>query len=456
MHIGIFDLFTIGIGPSSSHTVGPMRAAAAFAGALMAAGSLERVARVRVGLFGSLGLTGRGHGTDKALMLGLEGENPEEVAVETIPARLAAIRAGASLNLAGRHPVAFDADHDLVFHRRRILPEHPNGMEFHAFDEAGGELAGETWYSTGGGFIARAGELGRPAATAPVPYAFDNAAELMSHCAATGLRVCDLMLANERALRPAAEIAARLARVWQAMQDCVARGCATDGELPGGLRVRRRAGGIAARPAGPAGTSPARPAHGDRFRQHVRHRGERGKRGWRPGGHRPDQRRGRRDPGGPALRHPLPPAARRHRPREFLLTAAAIGALYKKNASISGADVGCQGEVGVACSMAAGALAEYLGGTPAQVENAAEIGMEHNLGLTCDPIGGLVQIPCIERNAMGAVKAINAARIALRGDGTHFVPLDKVIRTMFVTGRDMNGKYKETARGGLAVNVVEC
>ena len=457
MHVSVFDLFTIGIGPSSSHTVGPMRAARAFALALPAHDPGGRTARVVVQLCGSLGLTGLGHGTDKAVLLGLEGAQPETVDIASLPARLEAIRTHRGIRLAGGPTIAFHEAHDLVFHRHKALEAHPNGMVFTAFDASGAIVFEETWFSVGGGFVVRAEEMeGTAGARGNVPYPFDTGDELMRHCAAHGMRVSEVMLANEAAARPVAEVHAYLDRVWEAMQACVRRGCGADGELPGGLHVHRRApelhrklldkpeaglrdpltvidwvglyamavneenaaGGrvVTAPTNGAAGIIPAVLHYATRF-------------------------------------HPEDCV---EAPADFLLTAAAIGALYKKNASISGADVGCQGEVGVACSMAAGALAEYLGGTPAQVENAAEIGMEHNLGLTCDPIGGLVQIPCIERNAMGAVKAINASRMALRGDGKHKVSLDKVIKTMRDTGRDMQDKYKETSRGGLAVNVIEC
>jgi len=460
MHISVFDLFTIGIGPSSSHTVGPMRAAARFVEGLADAGEVGRVARIEAVLFGSLGLTGKGHGSDKAVFLGLEGEHPESVELESIEPRLAESRARSIIRLAGRHEIPFDWKRDLVFNRRESMPGHPNGMRFTAFSSDAPPLRVEEWYSIGGGFIVPAAEIKKTAtvssSTSGIPYPFDNAAELLAHCNQSGLHFCEVMRANEEALRPAGEISEYLQRVWLAMRECVDRGWYAEGELPGGLRVRRRAAGLRRRLL-------ENPESGLRdplsvmdwvslYAIAVNEENAAGGRVVTA----PTNGAAGIIPAVLHYAHRFHPECSPRQIEDFLLTAAAIGSLYKKNASISGADVGCQGEVGVACSMAAGALAEYLGGTPGQVENAAEIGMEHNLGLTCDPIGGLVQIPCIERNAMGAVKAINAARIALRGDGTHFVSLDKVIHTMWTTGRDMSRKYKETARGGLAVNVVEC
>jgi L-serine dehydratase len=460
MSVSVFDLFKIGIGPSSSHTVGPMRAAVRFATRwLEEPGQLERVARVRAELYGSLAHTGRGHGTDKAVMLGLEGEWPDRIDPDGIDARLARIRAEGTLRLLGRHPVAFREKGDLVFNKREKLPYHTNGMRFSAFDADGQLIATRDYYSVGGGFVVNQDEAAEDrivADTTPLPWPFRTGEELLARCAESGLDIAGVMLANETAWRPEAEVRAGLIEIWRAMQACVARGIRSTGVLPGGLKVTRRAPAMAqeltSRPEaalrdpltildwvnlyalavneenaaggrvvtaptnGAAGIIPAVLHYYDRF----------------------------------------VPGANEDGVIRFLLTAAAIGILYKENASISGAEVGCQGEVGVACSMAAAGLTAALGGTPGQVENAAEIGMEHNLGLTCDPIGGLVQIPCIERNAMGAVKAINAQRMAMRGDGTHKVSLDKVIRTMRETGRDMQDKYKETSRGGLAVNVIEC
>ena len=460
MPVSTFDLFKIGIGPSSSHTVGPMRAAARFVQRwLIEPGRLAQVDRVRAEVFGSLALTGRGHGTDTALLLGLEGHQPDTVDPDAIPALLARIRSEKTLQLAPGHTVAFDEKRDLAMNKRQKLPFHTNGMRFTAFDAQGEVIATRDYYSVGGGFVVNtyeaAGDRIVPDQT-PLPHPFASGAELLARCQDAGLSIAQVMRANEQAWRSPEEIDAGLDRIWAAMQACVARGIGADGTLPGGLRVVRRAPALhrelAAKPeaamrdplttldwvnlyalavneenaaGGRVVTAPTNGAAG--IIPAVLHYYDRFCPGSTPGG-----------------------------VHDFLLTAAAIGILYKENASISGAEVGCQGEVGVACSMAAAGLAAALGGTPAQVENAAEIGMEHNLGLTCDPIGGLVQIPCIERNAMGAVKAINAVRMALRGDGQHKVSLDKVIRTMRDTGRDMQDKYKETSRGGLAVNVIEC
>ncbi|MBE7449928.1 MAG: L-serine ammonia-lyase [Kofleriaceae bacterium] len=454
--LSVFDIFKIGIGPSSSHTVGPMRAARRFAELLAGEGAMARTASVRVELYGSLGHTGRGHGSDTAVILGLEGEDPETVDVDAVPARVAAVTTAGRLTLAGGHAIDFLPAQAIVFRRRETLPLHPNGMRFTALGADGAPVLERVYYSVGGGFVVDAdGAATDGGAPAARPHPFATGAQLLDICAATGLSVSTVMLENERAARPEAEVRAQLLRIWAAMEASVRRGCEREGILPGGLKVRRRAAGL---------------------HRKLRSDG-----------------RGAADPlvimdwvnlfalavneenaaGGRVVTAPTNGAAgvvpavlsyyRRYTPNaddegtlRFLLTAGAIAILYKENASISGAEVGCQGEVGVACSMAAGALAEVLGGTPAQVENAAEIGMEHNLGLTCDPIGGLVQVPCIERNAMGAVKAINAARLALQGDGSHKVSLDKVIKTMRDTGRDMSSKYKETARGGLAVNIIEC
>ena len=472
MHISVFDIFKIGIGPSSSHTVGPMRAARRFAERLAADGQLAQVARVKAELFGSLGFTGRGHGSDKAILLGLQGEDPATVDVDSIPARIAHVEKTRLVRLLGQRDVALDPEKDLVFHRRDKLPLHSNGMRFVAYGVDEAVVAERVYYSVGGGFVVdHAGapaDGSTPAEQIDVPYPFNSGAELLRHATEHGMAISSLMLENEKAHMGEIEIRRRVSAIWAAMDACVKRGCEREGILPGGLKVKRRAASLHRRLKSQPAGSPDLEGAGGR---------------WRPEG----------DPlvimdwvnlfalavneenaaGGRVVTAPTNGAAgiipsvlmyyRRFLPNaddegtlRFLLTAAAIGALYKKNASISGAEVGCQGEVGVACSMAAGALAEVMGGTPAQVENAAEIGMEHNLGLTCDPIGGLVQVPCIERNAMGAVKAINAARLALQGDGTHKVSLDKVIKTMWRTGADMSSKYKETARGGLAVNIIEC
>jgi L-serine dehydratase len=460
MAVSVFDLFKIGIGPSSSHTVGPMRAAARFVTRwLDERGVLAQVARIRAELFGSLAHTGRGHGTDKAVLCGFEGEWPDRIDPDVIPEKLRRIRAQKKLQLLGRHEIAFDEKTDLVFNKRQKLPFHSNGMRFTAYDSTGAELATRDYYSVGGGFVVNPDEAAENrivADTSPLPFPFHSGDELLKMCEDSGKTIAQVMLDNERVWRSDADIRTGLLTIWKAMQDCVARGMREGGVLPGGLKVQRRAP------------------------QMVRELRE-----------RPEQ--SLRDPltildwvnlyalavneenaaGGrvvtaptngaagiiPAVMHyydRFVPGANEQGIIDFLLTAAAIGILYKENASISGAEVGCQGEVGVACSMAAGGLTAALGGSIYQVENAAEIGMEHNLGLTCDPIGGLVQIPCIERNAMGSVKAINAQRMAARGDGKHRVSLDKVIKTMRDTGRDMQDKYKETSRGGLAVNVIEC
>lgn len=458
MSLSVFDLFKIGIGPSSSHTVGPMRAAWRFADGLQRDELLAATASLRVELYGSLGATGKGHGSDKAVLLGLEGEQPESVDTDSIPARLATIRERGELQLLGRHPIPFDSKAQLAF-IRRPLPFHPNGMVFRAFDASGLQLRSREYYSVGGGFVVDEQAAGSDRivedATA-LAYPFHSAAELLDHCAAQDMSISQLMLANEAAWRPEAETRAGLLRIWQVMQDCVDAGCRTEGVMPGGLKVRRRAAGLY-RQLSEHPEANLRDALNvlDWVDLYALAVNEENASGGRVVTAPTNGAAGII----PALLHyymRFVPGADEDGVVRFLLTAAAIGILYKENASISGAEVGCQGEVGVACSMGAGALCEVLGGTPQQVENAAEIGMEHNLGLTCDPVGGLVQVPCIERNAMGAVKAINAARMALRGDGRHFVSLDKVIRTMRQTGADMKSKYKETARGGLAVNIIEC
>ena len=460
MAVSLFDIFKIGIGPSSSHTVGPMRAAARFLERwLQEPGRLGDVARVRAELYGSLALTGRGHGTDKAVLMGLEGHWPDRIDPDLIPGSLERIRGTKRIRLMGAHEIGFDEKRDLVFNKREKLPYHTNGMRFTAFDAAGDVIATRDYYSVGGGFVVNQDEAAEDrivADTTELPYPFHSGDELLARCRESGLSIAQLMFENEKVWRSEAAIRAGLDQIWAAMQSCVARGTREEGVLPGGLKVGRRAPSMAqdlsSRPeaalrdpltildwvnlyalavneenaaGGRVVTAPTNGAAG--IIPAVGHYYER-----------------------------FCPQANPQGLHDYLLTAAAVGILYKENASISGAEVGCQGEVGVACSMAAAGLTAALGGTPAQVENAAEIGMEHNLGLTCDPIGGLVQIPCIERNAMGAVKAINAQRMAARGDGSHKVSLDKVIKTMRDTGRDMQDKYKETSRGGLAVNVIEC
>ena len=459
MSVSVLDIFKIGIGPSSSHTVGPMRAARTFALGLRERGLLERVARIKSELYGSLGATGKGHGSDKAVMLGLEGEAPDEVDTESVPARLAATRKDKRLNLLGAQAIAFDEKADLVMYRRESLPFHPNGMRFSAFDAAGETLYARVYYSVGGGFVldesATEGSPIVPDRT-PLAHPFTTGDQLLERCRETGLSISALMLDNETAWRPADQTRAALLRIWEVMEAGVRRGCQKEGVMPGGLRVQRRAAALYRKLTSAPEASLRDPLTViDWVNLYALAINEENATGGRVVTAPTNGAAGIV----PAVLHyymRFIPGADHDGVVRFLLTAAAIGILYKENASISGAEVGCQGEVGVACSMAAGALAEVLGGTPEQVENAAEIGMEHNLGLTCDPVGGLVQVPCIERNAMGSVKAINAARIALRGDGKHFVSLDRVIKTMRETGADMKTKYKETARGGLAVNVIEC
>ncbi|MDP3278453.1 MAG: L-serine ammonia-lyase [Deltaproteobacteria bacterium] len=458
MHISVFDLFKVGIGPSSSHTVGPMIAARRFVEGLHNDGILPNVFAVKTELYGSLGATGRGHGSDRAVILGLMGETPEGVDVEQIEATLRAIRSEKKLTLFRTHEIAFRDGEHLVF-SRKSLPFHPNGMRLTATDREGHEVRTRVYFSVGGGFVVDESQAIAVDAPTPLaacePYPFTTGAELLARCRESQLSISAVMLRNEMVLRSESEIRGGLQRIWRVMQECVRRGCSASGVLPGGLKVRRRAASM--------------------YRSLIDH---------------PEA--GLRDPltaldwvnlyalavneenaaGGRVVTAPtngaagIIPAVLHYYSRfvsgansdgveRFLLAAGAIGSLYKINASISGAEVGCQGEVGSACSMAAGALTEVLGGSPEQVENAAEIAMEHNLGLTCDPIGGLVQVPCIERNAMASIKAINAARMAMRGDGQHHVSLDKVIRTMRDTGADMKVKYKETARGGLALHVLE-
>ncbi|MGW5749305.1 L-serine ammonia-lyase [Nocardia rhamnosiphila] len=452
MTVSVFDLFSIGIGPSSSHTVGPMRAAGMFVAGFGTSAGRTRIRRIHVLLCGSLGATGRGHGSDTAVIAGLHGADPETVDPRQ-PARLhAAVTATGLLDLPGGHTIPF-TDTDLVLDGSIRHPDHPNAMTFTA-DLIDGTRCERTYFSIGGGFVTEAATPPASPAAVVVPHPFRSGAELFARTAETGLPVSALVLANERALRPDADTAADLDRIWSAMRDCVAAGLRTDGRLPGPMAVRRRAPDLARRLAtSGAGGDPLHRL--DWVNAYAMAVNEENAAGGRVVTAPTNGAAGIV----PAVLHyydRFVPGADAAGIRRFLLTAAAIGALYKGNASISGAEVGCQGEVGSACSMAAGALCEVLGGTPAQVENAAEIAMEHNLGLTCDPVGGFVQIPCIERNAVGAVQAINAARIALAGDGTHRVSLDTVIETMRETGADMQSKYKETSMGGLAVNVVEC
>ncbi len=463
MAVSVFDLFKIGIGPSSSHTVGPMRAAAMFGEALAADGLLGQVRRVRAELFGSLGATGHGHGSVKAVLLGLLGEHPETVDPAAAGAVVEQVRQTRRLRLgerSGRRASAeidLDIDEDIVLHRRKRLPFHPNAMRVAAFGADGGELTSHTYYSIGGGFVLGEDEAGAPKIVADqtvVPYPFATGDELLAHTQATGLPISGVMLANERARRDEAEIRAGLDRIWSVMRECVQAGCDAEGVLPGGLKVRRRAARL--RQTLEASGDAADPLYAMEWvTLYALAVNEQNAAGGRVVTAPTNGAAGII----PAVLHyytRFVPGASPDGVFAFLLTAAAIGVLFKENASISGAEVGCQGEVGSACSMAAAGLAEVLGGTPEQVENAAEIGLEHNLGLTCDPVGGLVQIPCIERNAIASVKAITAARMAVRGDGSHHVSLDQAIKTMRETGADMKDKYKETARGGLALNVVEC
>ncbi|MBN3786426.1 L-serine ammonia-lyase [Burkholderia sp. Ac-20353] len=458
MAISVFDLFKIGIGPSSSHTVGPMRAAAQFATGLRDLNLLDATATVRVELYGSLGATGKGHGSDKAVLLGLEGSEPDTVDVESIDARLAAIRSEQRLNLLGRKRIVFVEKQHLVFNRRALV-FHPNGLRIVALDVDGNELRSKVYFSIGGGFVVDEDAAGVDrivADSTALAFPFRSGRELLAHCATHGMSISQLMMANECAWRNEADVHTKLLGIWDVMQACVARGCTTEGTMPGPLMVKRRAAALHRKlSANPEANMRDNLSVLDWVNLYALAVNEENASGGRVVTAPTNGAAGIV----PAVLHyytRFVPGANDVGVVNFLLTAGAIGILYKENASISGAEVGCQGEVGVACSMAAGALAEVLGGTPSQVENAAEIGMEHNLGLTCDPVGGLVQVPCIERNAMGSIKAINAARMAMRGDGQHFVSLDQVIRTMRDTGADMKTKYKETARGGLAVNVIEC
>ncbi|MFT4606498.1 MAG: L-serine dehydratase [Urechidicola sp.] len=459
MAISVFDLFSIGIGPSSSHTVGPMRAANQFMQALQDDGLIPQVVRVKTDLFGSLGATGKGHGSDKAVIFGLEGDLPETIDTTSMDPRLDSIRAASRIHLMGEHPIKFCEKTDIIMHRRKALPFHPNGMTFVAFNLAGDELHNATFYSVGGGFIVdetAAGSDRIKEDDTKQPFPFLSAVNLLIHCANNNMRISDVMMENEKAWRSEEDIRSGLLNIWKAMQTCVTNGCLNEGILPGGLNVKRRAADLYHKLTTKPEITERDPLTSlDWVNLYALAVNEENAAGGRVVTAPTNGAAGII----PAVMHyyyNFFPNASEDGIVRFLLTAGAIGILYKENASISGAEVGCQGEVGSACSMAAGALTEVLGGTPEQAENAAEIGMEHNLGLTCDPIGGLVQVPCIERNAMASVKAINAARISMRGDGQHFVSLDKVIKTMRETGADMKTKYKETSRGGLAVNIIEC
>lgn len=457
--ISAFDMFSIGIGPSSSHTVGPMRASRLFVKALQEQDLFEKTSAVRCELFGSLGQTGIGHGSGKAVILGLAGYDPETIDADQVDAILAKIEQEETIYLDQTHAAEFPRKDAIVFHRRKTLPKHSNAMELRAY--AGEELLhSQVYYSIGGGFIVKDEDFDKEKLAAieireqnPAPYLFESGAELLALCKEHGLSVPALMMANEKTLRNSDEIKDTLFEIWQVMKACIDRGIRTEGVLPGGLKVKRRAPGLFRQLSVETHNDPLRAMEWvDLFALAVNEENAAGGRVVTA----PTNGAAGVLPAVLMYYHTFIKEVDREIATRYLLTAAAIGILYKKNASISGAEVGCQGEVGVACSMAAGALTEILGGSVDQIENAAEIGMEHNLGLTCDPVGGLVQVPCIERNAMGAVKAINASRLAMRGAGQQKVSLDKVIKTMWETGNDMKTKYKETARGGLAVNIIEC
>lgn len=456
MAISTFELFKIGIGPSSSHTVGPMRAAKMFVESHLADNLFERVSRIDVNLFGSLGATGRGHGTDKAVIGGLVGWEPESVDPQALFQILERVTETKKLMFNGTRELEFDPKLQIKF-SGKVVGLHANAMQLHSFDAGGAPLLSKLYYSVGGGFVVNEGATGEDRIVAdqtPQPFPFTSGQQLLQLCQDHGLSISTVMMRNEMAWRSESEICEKLLEIWRVMQDCVKRGCREEGILPGGLKVRRRAAPLFRKlQTESASEIPLSSMDWvDLWALAVNEENAAGGRVVTA----PTNGAAGIIPAVLHYYHRFCPGASDDGTVRFLLTAAAIGTLFKINASISGAEVGCQGEVGSACSMAAGGLAEVLGGTPEQVENAAEIGMEHNLGLTCDPIGGLVQVPCIERNAMGAVKAINAARLAMRGDGKHFVSLDKVIKTMRETGKDMKTKYKETARGGLAVNVIEC
>lgn len=458
MAISVFDLFKVGIGPSSSHTVGPMRAAGMFALSLQKEGLLDKTARVMAELYGSLGATGKGHGSDVGIMLGLMGHTPETVDVEAVSGLIKRARALETITLQGGQTIAFREKDHLLMYRREAMAEHPNGMQFSAFDAAGELLRQTKYLSVGGGFVVTVGARNEHVLTAynQVPYPFTSGDELLALCQQHGLTLSEIMWANERTWRTDDDIRTQLLYLWRIMRECVQRGLTHEGTLPGPFKVQRRAPILAAQLRARAERALSDPLSVlDWVNVYAFAVNEENAAGGRVVTAPTNGAAGVI----PAVLHyydKFIANATDDGVIEFLLTAAAIGILYKLNASISGAEVGCQGEVGVACSMAAAGLAAVMGGSPEQIENAAEIGMEHNLGLTCDPIGGLVQVPCIERNAMGAVKALNAARMALQGDGQHVVSLDKVIKTMRETGADMKTKYKETSRGGLAVNIVEC
>ena len=455
MRTGIFDLFKVGIGPSSSHTVGPMRAGFKFASRLEAEGQAPAVRRLQCELFGSLALTGKGHGTDTAVLLGLSGQQPDLVEPEAIEGMLRAIRGSRSLPLCGKYPVPFAEETDLLYRGDTVLAGHPNGMRFSAYFAHGKLMADDVYYSIGGGFITREGDRQETAGAASfdVPHTFSNAAELMQLAGRTHLPIWKIMLENESVLSSEQHVRERLWHVWQAMESSIDRGLRTEGILPGGLHVQRRAPRLWKKIGQFQQASPYLAM--DQVNAFAMAVNEENAAGGRIVTAPTNGAAGLIPAVGRFYRR-FEPEATDEGLLRYLLTAGAIGILYKENASISGAEVGCQGEVGVACSMAAGGLVGALGGTAEEVEHAAEIGMEHHLGMTCDPIGGLVQIPCIERNAFGAVKAINACRMAMQESGEHKVSLDQVIRTMYETGLDMQSRYKETALAGLAVNVKDC
>lgn len=454
MKTSIFDLFRVGIGPSSSHTMGPMRAARSFAVDLERSGSFLQVTRILAELFGSLALTGIGHGTDRAILLGLVGESPEQVDPDSVDPLLARIRGSNSLRLLGARAIDFEERRDLLFHSDRALPGHPNAMQFSAFDGTGELIARDIYYSVGGGVIVKEGEPWPGDVPAlPVPHPFGNGAELLEQAESKGLAIWQVMFENESALSSPQTVGSHVARIWSVMNTCIERGLHTEGILPGGLNVRRRAPRLYRKIKTQSADDPLRAMDwANVFAMAVNEENAAGGRVVTA----PTNGAAGLVPAVARYYREFVPGASEEGLLRFFLTAGAIGILYKENASISGAEVGCQGEVGVACSMAAAGLAGALEANNETVEHAAEIGMEHHLGMTCDPIGGLVQIPCIERNAIGAVKAINACRMAMQEAGDHKVSLDQVIRTMYQTGLDMQSRYKETALAGLAVNVKDC
>ena len=467
MAISVFDLYKVGIGPSSSHTVGPMVAARLFVNHLITDNKLISTGRIKSRLYGSLGATGKGHGSDKAIMLGLLGETPEAVPIDKVSSLIASVRTTKSIHLAGKKSIDFNEENDLILYRKKTLPFHSNGMKFTAYDDQGNVLLKQIYYSVGGGFVvdessAQADDNPLKQSDIKLPYPFSSADELLSLCKQHGLSISKIMLNNEMMWRTPDEIHCELMAIWHVMEQCVKNGCHNRGILPGGLKVKRRAAKLYESLNGCKSYEPFNQGSMDWVNLYAMAVNEENAAGGRVVTAPTNGAAGII----PAVMHYYKYFCSAYKNGSnnldkekglirFMLTAGAIGILIKQNASISGAEVGCQGEVGSACAMAAAGLTEVLGGTPEQVENAAEIGIEHNLGLTCDPIGGLVQVPCIERNAMGAVKAINASRMSLRSDGKHYVSLDKVIATMRETGKDMRSKYKETSRGGLAIQVVE-